>query len=174
MTQRNMTIALFVSLALNLFAIGAIVGGLVVGARFSEGRGPMMRPGPPPFREAAQTLPPARQEAFHRALRGETFEVRRKLMAASEARRAAWAQLGADPYDPTAVRRALARAQAIEMEARTLVEGRVVDFAGELSAEERDRLAGALSQPPQRGTREGRRGGERDRREESPEAAPPP
>lgn len=173
MSQRNLSIALFVSLGLNLFAIGAIIGGLVVGARFSEGRGEMMRPGPPPFWDAAQTLPPARQEAFHRALRGEAFEVRRKLMAAGEARRAAWSELGADPFDPTAVRRDLARAQAMEMEARTIVEGRVVDFAGELSAEERDRLAGALSRPSQRRMRDGRRDSDRRGGEEGRDAPPP-
>lgn len=35
MSQRSLTIALFVSLAVNLFAIGAVVGGLVIGVRMS-------------------------------------------------------------------------------------------------------------------------------------------
>ncbi len=174
MSQRNLTLALFVSLALNLFAVGAIVGGLVVGARFSESRRAMMRPGPPPFWDAAQTLSADQQEAFHKALRADAFQVRRQLMAAGEARREAWRELGTDPYDPTAVRRGLARAQAMEMEARALVEGRVVDFAGDLTAEERDRLAGALSRPSQRRMREGRRDGPRDEARDRARDEPPP
>ncbi|OHB32658.1 MAG: hypothetical protein A2882_13515 [Phenylobacterium sp. RIFCSPHIGHO2_01_FULL_70_10] len=172
MSQRHLTIALFVSLALNLFAVGAIVGGLVVGARFSQHRQTLIRPGPPPFWDAAQTLPAAQQEAFHRALRGDALEVRRKLMAAGEARREAWSELGADPFDPTAVRRDLARAQAMEMEARSIVEGRVVDFAGELSAEERDRLAGALSRPATRRMHGGRREADEERGRPPREPAP--
>ena len=54
MSQRSLTIALFVSLAVNLFAIGGVVGGLVVGVRMSEGRASAMRPGPPPIFAAAK------------------------------------------------------------------------------------------------------------------------
>ncbi|MDO8901449.1 MAG: periplasmic heavy metal sensor, partial [Phenylobacterium sp.] len=150
MSQRSLTIALFVSLAVNLFAIGAVVGGLVIGVRMSEGRMNAMRPGPPPIFSAASALPEARQDAYRQALRGETREVGRSLMRAGEARRAAWGDLAADPYDPAAVRRALASAQAIEAQARSRLESRIVDFAADLSLEERQALAGALSRPPAR------------------------
>lgn len=156
MSQRSLTVALFVSLAVNLFAIGAVVGGLVIGVRMSEGRESAMRPGPPPIFSAASALPEARQDAYREALRSEAREVRRSLMRAGEARRAAWGEIAADPYDPAAVRRALTEAQGIEAEARSRLESRVVDFAADLNPEERQALAEALSRPPRR--HEGREG----------------
>jgi uncharacterized membrane protein len=157
MSQRSLTIALFVSLAVNLFAIGAVVGGLVIGVRMSEGRANAMRPGPPPIFSAAAALPEARQDDYRQALRGEARGVRRSLMRAGEARREAWSAVAADPYDPAAVREALSEAQLIEAEARSRLESRVVDFAADLSLEERRALAQALSRPPLR-RHEGREG----------------
>ncbi|MDP1873004.1 periplasmic heavy metal sensor [Phenylobacterium sp.] len=164
MSQRSLTIALFVSLAVNLFAIGAMIGGLVIGVRMSEGRQMAMRPGPPPIFSAASALPEARQDAYRQALRGEAREVRRSLVSAGEARRGAWGEIAADPYDPAAVREALAKAQAIEAEARSRLESRVVEFAADLSLQERQALADALSRPVM-GHRDGRgHRGERDHR----------
>lgn len=164
MSQRSLTIALFISLAVNLFAIGAVVGGLVIGVRMSEGRESAMRPGPPPIFSAASALPEARQDAYREALRSEAREVRRSLMRAGEARRAAWGEIAADPYDPAAVRQALTEAQGIEAEARSRLESRVVDFAADLNPEERQALAEALSRPPRR-RHEGREGrGDREER----------
>lgn len=156
MSPRTLTIALFVSLAVNLFAIGAVIGGLVVAGRLAEGRMEAMRPGPPAFFRAMDSLPEARRDDYRQALRGEAGEVRRKLMVAGEARRAGWRELAAEPLDPTAVRRQLARAQAIEAEARSAIEGRVVDFAADLPPAERRRFAEALAEPPRRHRERGR------------------
>jgi len=164
MSQRHLTIALFVSLAVNLFAIGAVVGGLVIGARMAQGRESAMRPGPPPFFQAAESLSPERQEVYRQTIRGEAGQVRRKLIQAGQARREAWSDLGEEPFDPAAVRRDLARAQAIEAEARSAVEGRVVDFAGELSVQERQAFAEALARPPSRDRRRGHEGRRDERR----------
>ena len=173
MSPRTLTIALFVSLAVNLFAIGAVVGGLVVAGRLAESRLESMRPGPPAFFGAMDALPAERQDAYRQTLRGEAGEVRRKLMAAGQARREAWSQLAAEPLDTTAVRRDLARAQAIEAEARGAIEGRVVDFAADLSPAERRRFAEALAEPPRR-HRDGRRLDRPGERPGPPEPAPPP
>ncbi|MDP1616079.1 periplasmic heavy metal sensor [Phenylobacterium sp.] len=172
MSQRNLTIALFVSLAVNLFAIGAVVGGLVIGTRMAEGRESAMRPGPPPFFQAAESLSPERQDAYRQTIRGEAGQVRRKLTEAGRVRREAWSNLGDEPFDPAAVRRDLARAQAIEAEARSAVEGRVVDFAGELSLQERQAFAEALARPPSRDGRRSR--GPRDERRTGPPEEPTP
>jgi uncharacterized membrane protein len=155
MSPRNLTIALFISLAVNLFAIGAVVGGLVIGVRMTEGRQMAMRPGPPPIFTAAESLPAARQDAYRQALRAEAREARQALMQASQARREAWEGLAKEPYDPATVQRDLAAAQAIEARARSVLETRIVTFAEDLSLEERQALASALSQPPRR-QREGR------------------
>ncbi len=173
MSQRNLTIALFVSLAVNLFAIGAVVGGLVIGTRMAQGRESVMRPGPPPFFQAAESLSPERQEAYRQTIRGEAGQVRRKLMQAGQARREAWSDLGEEPFDATAVRRDLARAQAIEAEARSAVEGRVVEFASELSLQERQAFAEALARPPSRDRRRGHDGRRDERRAGPPEEAKP-
>lgn len=155
MSPRKLTVALFISLAVNLFAIGAVVGGLVIGVRMTEGRQMAMRPGPPPIFAAAESLPEARQDAYRQALRAEAREARQALMQASQARREAWAGLAGDPYDPAAVQRDLAAAQAIEAQARSVLETRIVTFAQDLTLEERQALAAALSRPPRR-QREGR------------------
>ena len=62
--------------------------------------------------------------------------------------REAWRTLGETPLDTTAVRRDLARAQAIEAEARRAVEDRVIDFAATLEEDERRAFAEALARPP--------------------------
>lgn len=147
MSQRSLLIALFVSLAVNLFAIGAVIGGLVVAGRVGE-RLDSIRPGPPAVFGAAEALPPERQDAYRQALRGEAGQVRRTLREAGEARREAWRTLGETPLDTTAVRRDLARAQAIEAEARRAVEDRVIDFAATLEEDERRAFAEALARPP--------------------------
>lgn len=165
MSPRKLTIALFVSLAVNLFAIGAVVGGLVIGVRMTEGRQMAMRTGPPPIFTAANSLPEARQDAYRQALRAEAGEARRTLVQASQARREAWGQLAKDSYDPAAVQLGLAEAQAIEAQARSVLEARVVTFAKDLTLEERQALAAALSRPP-RHLREGR--GERGDRTRGP------
>lgn len=168
MSQRSLTIALFISLAVNLFAIGAMVGGLVIGVRMSSA----MRSGPPPIFAAASALPEARQDAYRQALRGEARHVRRSLMRAGEARRQAWSAIADEPFDPAAVRQSLKDAQAIEAQARTRLENRVVDFAGDLSLEERGALAEALSRPPVR-RHEGRDGrGDRGERGDGPGRQP--
>lgn len=160
MSSRNLKIALFASLAVNLFAIGAVVGGVVVAGRMTEGRLDAVRPGPPAFFRAVDSLPPARQDDYRQALRGEAGEVRRQLRAAGEARRAAWRGLADEPLNPAEVRRSLVAAQALEAEARGAIEGRVVDFAAQLTPEERRRFAEALAEPPRR--RHDRRDGGRD------------
>ena len=172
MSQRSLAIALFISLAVNLFAIGAMVGGLVIGVRMSEGRESAMRSGPPPIFAAASALPEARQDAYRQALRGEARHVRRSLMRAGEARRQAWSAIADEPFDPAAVQQSLKDAQAIEAQARTRLENRVVDFAGDLTLEERRALAEALSRPPVR-RHEGRDGrGDRGERGDGPGRQP--
>lgn len=161
MSPRNLTIALFISLAFNVFAFGAVVGALVIGVRMTEGRQMAMRPGLPPIFAAAESLPDARQDAYRRALRAEAGEARRTLMLAGQARREAWGRLSEDPYDPAAVRRDLVAAQAIEAQARSGLESRIVTFAEGLTLEERQALAAALSRPPRR-HRDG--GGDREDR----------
>lgn len=151
MNRRGLLIALIVSLAVNLFAIGAVVGAIVLGPRL---HGPGVRPGGPPFWSAAAELPPERRAAYRQALMGEAGEVRDAMRAARQARREAWLSLGDPAFSPGDATARLERARTLEMQARSAVERRIVDFAVTLSPEERARLAKGLAK-----SGPGRRGG---------------
>lgn len=147
MAQRNIVIALVVSLAINLFLVGTVVGGLVVGQR--------MKAGPPPgrgggggFMMAGRELSPENRTAYREILRGENGEVRVKLRAVREARAEAWGELGKEPLDIAAVNRRLADARSQESAARSLLEDRVVAFAAGLPADQRTKLAEGLTRSP--------------------------
>jgi uncharacterized membrane protein len=140
MSQRGLLIALVVSLAVNLFAVGAVVGALLLGPRIHDAG---FRRGPP-FWMAAQALPAERREAYHRALMGEADEVRDTMRAARRARREAWRTLGEPGYTPAATAARLQQARDLEMQARTQVERKILDFAATLPPAERAELAKGL------------------------------
>lgn len=165
MSRKALLIALFASLALNLFAIGAVVGGLVIGARMHGVREEARRGGAPLW-AAAQSLEPDQRRAFRTALRRQSMAVAGDLRAARQARREAWLSLGAEPFDAKAAAAELDRARALEAQARAGVEHGIVDFAAGLPPAERARLAEALA-------RSGPPAGPRFRRGPSPEGAPP-
>jgi uncharacterized membrane protein len=155
MGRRTLWIGLVVSLAVNLFLIGAVVGGLVIGSRLHAGR-PGLRPGPPLW-AAADSLSPERQGAYRQALHGEAGDVRGKMREARMVRRQAWLGLRADPFDAKATVSGLDHARALELDARGAVERRIVDFAVTLTPAERAQLADGLARAGP-GPRGGRRG----------------
>lgn len=145
MSRNTLTVALFVSLAVNLFVIGAVVGGLVVAVRAPAGPvEPAARPGPALWAAGSELTPQSRRE-FHRMLREQGAESGQRLRAARQARRAAWESMSQQPFDAAATNRALDAARVLEMNARRDVEHRIVGFAGRLPAEERARFADALA-----------------------------
>lgn len=147
---KSRTILLIVSLALNLFLVGAVVGGLVVGQRLRAER-PALARGGPALWAAARDLPPEHRAAYRDVLRGEGGEVRQRLRAAREARVEAWRGLAAEPLDPAAVRRQLAAARTLDTEARGTLEDRIVTFAMSLPPQDRAVFVEGL-------TRQGRNG----------------
>jgi uncharacterized membrane protein len=116
MTPRAVWIALFASLAFNVFALGAFVG-----VRLAEAHAPI-REGEPaasargrnPLAEAVRALPPEAQTAWR--AQNRTFmesagpEIRESRRLTREALRG----LGAEPFDPTAATAALQRARDAE------------------------------------------------------------
>lgn len=143
-SPRALTLALIASVALNLFVIGAVVGGVVVGHRLREAAPASARPRQPLW-AAADALPAEHRRAYRQMLRGEAMGVGDQLRQARRARREAWTQLGADPLDRPAVARRLSEARALEMTARGGVEDRIVDFAADLPPAERAALAQGLA-----------------------------
>jgi uncharacterized membrane protein len=158
MSRRTLFILLFVSLALNLFIIGAGAGAFLLGERLHARRGPEVRGAPPMF-AAAQALPGDEAGAYRDALSAEALAVRPMLRQARAMRRDAWLKLGTDPLDAAGVVADLDKARALQAQAQSEVDKKIVDYAAHLSAADRARFAAALAQPPQRRGGGGARGG---------------
>lgn len=146
MSARSLAIALFASMALNLFVIGTVVGGLVIAHRL-HAAGPLARPGvaQQPLWAAADGLPPDHRRAYRALLRGQALDVGRQVREARMARRRAWEGLTAEPFDPAGAARHLADARTLEMQARGNVEQKIVEFAATLPPAERAELAAGLA-----------------------------
>ena len=150
MSRKSLLIVLFVSLALNLFLVGALAGGLVVGQRLRAEHPPMMsRGGPQPLWRAGDALPPPQARAYRGALNGEGQEMREAMRAARSARQEAWRSMAAEPFDPVAAKQRLAAIRAQEADARGQVEEGIVDFAAGLSPADRAILAKGLTEQRQ-------------------------
>lgn len=149
MSRRTLYILLFVSLAVNLFVVGAAVGAFVFGARMhrhvTEPRGG------PAMLAAAAALPDDQREAYRQALRTEAGAVGPRLREAHQLRRQAWGRLGADPLDAKGIGADLDRARALETQARGDVDHAILNFSARLPAADRARLGQALAQPMRRG-----------------------
>ncbi len=141
-TSRGVKIALALSVALNL-----AVAGLAVGAWL--GHGP--RQGMPrdmsfgPFSEA---LDDTDRKAIRRALLERLGEFREQREAARAEFETLLATLRADPFDPEALKAALAALEARNAErlelGRTLIETRLIEMSPEERADFADRLEKGL------------------------------
>ncbi len=141
MSPRNLKILLAVSVLLNVFVLAAICGGLLMGHRLvheiGPGRGnPMMR--------AAQHMPEAEQQAFHRQMRAVAAQTLPAITEARKARDAAADGLIALKPDAARIKQDLARARAAESLARGQMEDALVQFAVTLEPKARERLADGL------------------------------
>lgn len=148
MSQRNLIILLFVSLALNLFILGAAAGAYVFGDRLHHRR-PEFRGGNPML-AASSVLPDGEAQAYRDALSAQVMAERQKVHEARAIRHDAFLRLGADPVDPAAITGDLDRARALETDARGEIDHAIVQFAAKLPAADRAKLGQALSQPPLR------------------------
>jgi uncharacterized membrane protein len=146
-SRRTLFILLFVSLALNLFVIGAGAGAYLFGDGFHGRRPPPPRGGP---MLAAAVLPEAEAQAYRDALSAEALAVRPTLRQARMMRRDAWLKLGTDPVDAAGIVADLDKARALQAQAQSEVDRKIVDYAVHLPAADRARFGAALAQPPQR------------------------
>jgi uncharacterized membrane protein len=164
MNQLWVRILFVVSLVLNVFLIGAAVGVFTLGAHLARDRGHERGPPPGPgaggqLWRASQGLPPEQARAFRQALRREAIAMRPQAQANLQVRMEAWRTGTREPFDPAAVKAALARARAGDQAARARIEERLVDLAAALPADQRRRVFEIMSEPPPRGMRRGLRGG---------------
>lgn len=147
MDRRVIAVALFVSLALNVFVVGAFVGARLGGGGF-----------PPPDREdlgrhnpvaaAMRTLPPDEREAWRTQMSGFVRDYGPKVRAARDLARRTMRGFGREPFDADATLADLRRARALEAESRSEMDRRLVDFAATLPAANRARFGEALARPP--------------------------
>ncbi len=149
MSRRALFITLFVSLALNLFIGGLVIGAVAIGRRAPPPRVAMIG-GAGPVTAAITALPAEHRRALRGALPTTLRASSQQLREAGRLRRSALMRLSADPVDSSAVLADLARARAIEIEARGALDQRVVTFAATLPLAERERFAQALLPPPRR------------------------
>jgi uncharacterized membrane protein len=156
MSRKKLLILLFASVAVNLFAIGAVVGGLTIARHPHRGDAQAMRPGPALW-AAAEHLEPEQRQAFRHLLREQGRETGGHVRAARQARREAWSHMAEEPFDPDRINRELELARRVEMEARGAAEQRMVAFAGSLPAAERARFAEGLARAAPEGPSQGRR-----------------
>ena len=137
MTSRTLKILLAISIAVNLFALGAIGGGAASWLKTAPRR---------PIFRAAESLPQGDRDAFRHVLRTVARDARPIQRDARDNRRLA-AQLFVQPtIDAAAVNAAMTRARDDDFAVRARLEIAMVGFASTLSQPERTAMARALSQ----------------------------
>jgi uncharacterized membrane protein len=150
-------IAIAVSLALNLFLVGSMVGVLVVGLRAFGEHAEVRRGRGPDLSAAFQALPESRRQAFREVMRAQALSAGPDLREAAAARRQATQLMAAEPYDAAAVSDALARARAADGRARARIDATLATRLAEFSPQERALFARVMTRGPE--GRRGRRGG---------------
>ena len=139
--------ALFVSLALNVFVVGAFVGVHVAG-----GRGPSAPSDPRqrnPVAAAVRTLTPEQQAAWRAQAPGDGQAFGSRTRQARQTVRQTLLSFADDPFDADAKLAALKQARAVEAEGRAEMDRRLVTFVATLPPAARARFAAALARPAQ-------------------------
>jgi uncharacterized membrane protein len=138
MSSTKLKIACAVSILLNIFLIGAAVGGTV----WVRARHPLIGVGT--IRIAGSELPADDRRAFRQTLHAARREMRPVAMTGWQAREDAATLLRAPTLDQAALNTALARARAADITIRAHVEARAVGFVATLPPAERAKLADGL------------------------------
>jgi len=143
MMGRSSKLLCTLSLALNLFLLGAIAGGAY---RWFAGDRPAAAAAQPRgVRFAAEELSAERQKQFRLALRQARRDAAPLMDDARNGRQQVAGLLSAPQYDRVAVEAALARTREADMALRARVEGALTEFAANLTPEERIAFVHALT-----------------------------
>lgn len=144
-----------ISLALNLFVLGAIVGGGLAGLKvvhpaqieLMSRQGPQFD-GRRPSRAdwLAQTAPERRRE-FRQLMMSELRGFRDMRDRLESSRRELIAVLSAPEFDPDAAREAIARVNSAEAEMRDAIQAAMIRVLENMTAEERAAAVEALKRP---------------------------
>lgn len=139
--SRVIAIALFASLALNLFLGGVMVGRWLApqppAAAFEAGGfGGLIAN----MRAAAAMLPAEQQAALREAMGHHRTEIRQELIALRDARQAALATLAGEPFDRGATEAAFVELQMRSQAVQTAIHEAMLDAAERLPVEARRHL----------------------------------
>ena len=138
MRPRWLIVGLVVSVALNLFLIGAGAGAIALATRLArEGR--RSPGGRCCWRPSTCRSRPGAPSA--RMLRGVRDQVRADAGRSRALRLQAWDDIAAPKPDAAAIKQALAQSRQIDIAVRAKVEDSIVDFAASLSPADRAALA---------------------------------
>ncbi len=159
MTPRQLKIALGVSVALNLFAIGALASGAILGPRLAREEAPP--PARVPMLQVVESLPEAQRDTVRQTLRENALAARPDFREARQARVEAVELASSPRFDRAVVTEALARSTAAEMRGRARLEQGALDMLEALPPEQRADLAPILTKT---GARHRRHRGDRDGR----------
>jgi uncharacterized membrane protein len=143
MNGRSWKVVLAASLVLNVFLVGAIVGGAYQWFAAHGATAPVLAQ-QRALRFAAQTLSAERQKAFIDGLKDARRDGRQYAREGREGRREVLRLLAAPQFDRAALDAALERTREADSHLRAQVEGSVADFAATLSPEERVQFADSL------------------------------
>ena len=136
---------LVASLIVNVFLVGGIAGGTWRWWTAERAAAPTATAQPRGLRYAADELSAAQRRVYLTGLR----EARRQDPASTETARAGRQEvlrlLGAPQFDRIALGAALARTREADTALRAHLEASVVDFAGTLSAADRERFASGMA-----------------------------
>jgi uncharacterized membrane protein len=135
---------LFISVALNLLAVGAIAGAYGAGVRLEREAPQAAIARMPGARAFLAALPPETRAKMRTELADSWQESRQARQAARDARRAAFEAAAAEPYDVERVRAAFVQLRAADQAAIAVFHDNVVEAFGRLSTEERREALEAL------------------------------
>jgi uncharacterized membrane protein len=148
MQSRWLVIGLIVSLAVNLFLVGAAAGIITLGVRMAH-QNALVRPGA--LVRATRDLPQPSRRQFRMMLGDEWRSAVPDLERSRMLRTNAWAAVGDAKPDAAAIKAGLAQSRQIDLDQWTKVEERVVDYVLALPQSDRTIFAQgmrrALAQP---------------------------
>jgi uncharacterized membrane protein len=146
MSRRVLLITLFISLALNVFVVGAFVGAALLGGRFQGSPRQDLRPRSP-VAVAVRTLPPAAQATWRAQMPDYLATYGPKVREARKLYRDTVRGFGQQPFDDAAAFADLKRARGLEYESRVEMDRRLVAFAATLPQAQRANFGEALGRP---------------------------
>jgi uncharacterized membrane protein len=143
-SPKRLKTLLVVSLLINVFLIGGIIGGLYKWSTHPRPTGAGVQHG---LRQALARLPDARRQQLRHMLREIRTENQPLIVASRQAHLDLIHRLQAPTLDRDALDADLDRARTADITLRTRVDATLADFAATLPADERQTLAQALAAP---------------------------